>query len=186
ADELHRHDLHVPIDAGHTLAVVAGGAKDARDIGAVAVVVQGVIGAADKVPAEQVVAVSGVAVLGAAVHPTALAGGAVQVAGVDTAIAVVVPDEAFIHRVVEVAEGDDAGRRCLDLRLVDQLVVVPVAGLSIPRVGDLDLVDPNILVQIRAVIVDTRIHDSDDDAGTAAGDIPGLLGLHIVHGPLLP
>ena len=48
-DELQRHDGHVPIHAGHALAVVAHRADDAGDVGAVAVVVHRVAVVGDEV-----------------------------------------------------------------------------------------------------------------------------------------
>src|SRR5262249_60513209 len=95
----------LPGDAGDAGAVVADGADDARHVGAVAVVVQRVVGVGDEVPADEVVGVRGVAVLGVAgVGPTAQAGVVPlrvldhrleDVAGVDAAVLVGVPDSAL-------------------------------------------------------------------------------------------
>src|SRR5262249_29703084 len=53
--ELHRHYLHVPVDAGHADAVVPLGADDPGDVRAVAVVVVGIVVVGNEVPAVDVV-----------------------------------------------------------------------------------------------------------------------------------
>ena len=54
-DELHRHDLRVPVDARDADPIVADGADDPRGVRAVAVVIERVVGVGDEVPADQVV-----------------------------------------------------------------------------------------------------------------------------------
>ena len=109
--ELQGHDRRGPVDADDAHAVVAHGADGAGRVGAVAVVVERVVRVVDEVPADQVVDVRGVAVLGDAVGPAAQAGVVAvgvllhrreDVGGVDAAVAVDVGDLA---RALDVTRG---------------------------------------------------------------------------------
>src|SRR5262249_33198739 len=117
-EELDRHQLDVPGEAGDALGVVPRRADDAGDTGAVAGVVPGGVGAGGGVPADARTG-PGVPVGGRPVGPAALtrvvACGVLDhrrqdVAGVDSAVVVEIGDlaGALVDRVVEIAEIDSA------------------------------------------------------------------------------
>src|SRR5262249_19779793 len=134
AEELQRRQRHLPVDADDAGAVVSRRADGAGDVGAVAVVVEGVVVVVDEVPADQVVLVA-VAVLIDAVGPARVGQ---QVAGIDVTIAVQVAGLAGVGGHVEVAEGLDA---------------VAVGVHDAQRGGDLALVEPDVLVQVRVAVI---------------------------------
>src|SRR5262249_46185302 len=172
-EELQRHQRRFPVNAGYADAVVADGRDGARDVGAVAVVVKGVVGVVDEVPADEVVGMGRVAVLsvagkGPAALPRVVAVGVQDHRGqnvgrIDAAIAIYVRDFArpLINGIIEVPKTDDA-------------VAVHVLEVLEPALGDLGLVDPDVLEQVRVVIVDARVDDGDDRGGAAGGDFQGL------------
>src|SRR5262249_20320053 len=151
ADELARHQLHVPIDAGDADAVVARRPDDAGDVGAVARVVHRVVVVVVEVPADYVVDVPVVVVVDA-VGPAATADGRREVGAVDEAVVVDVDDlaGADVARVVEIAEGDDS-------------VAVHVDQSGADGGGNLALVDPDVLIQVGVVVVHPGVHQSDDE-----------------------
>ena len=77
-------------------------------------------------------------------------------------------------------ESYDARRLGLDLPLVDERVVAARrAGFGVPLIGDLGLIDPDVLIQIDGVQIDSGIHDGNDDAGAAIRNAPGLFGVDV-------
>src|SRR5262249_44576438 len=172
-EELQVHQLHFPVHAGDADAVVALGPDDAGDVGAVVVVVRGVVVVLDEVPADDVVDVA-IAVLVGARRPAAGAVGLVrkeEVASVDAAVVVEVGDlaHALVARVVEVAEGDQA----------------VAVGVDEPRPhggGDLALVDPDVLVQVGVAVVGSRVGGRGHGLHAARGHVPGLGGADVGAG----
>ena len=185
-EELQSHQLCLPVQPGHAEGIVAHRADGAGDVGAVAVVVKGVVSVVDEVPAEEVVGMGRVPIAGAAALPAALRDGPQQVAGVDAAVAIVVVEQAGVDRAVEIVEREQAiAVHVLDVGLVDDAAEVRAGQ---PGVRDLGLVDPDIRVQIRVVVVDAGVRDRHDDGPAARRHVPGLRGANVSAGvaPVLP
>src|SRR5262249_10389010 len=154
-----------------------------RDVGAVVIVVEGVVVAGVAVPADEVVGVGGVAVQRVAGEgPAALPGVAPlgvtdhrleDVAGVDVAVVGEVGylAGALVDRIVQAPEGDAP-------------VVVDVHQVPEARRRYLLLVEPHVAVKVRVRVVDACIHHRDDDVGAAGGDVPGGGGPRPGHVPL--
>src|SRR5262249_36774021 len=129
AHELQGGQRDAPVDAGDANTVVAGGPDDAGDVGAVVVVVEGVVVVVDEVPADEVVLVAVVVVI----DPIDPAGVSEEVAGIDVAIVVEVAGLAGVGGEIEVSDGPDA---------------IAVSIYDAQRRGDLAGVEPDVLVQV--------------------------------------
>ena len=75
----------------------------------------------------------------------------------------------FVHRVGVV------GLEVVAVDVVDEPVAVVVDAVA----GDLAGVDPDVVLQVRVQVVDTRVDNRHDDVGTAGGDVPGLGGVDV-------
>src|SRR5262249_36915312 len=75
--------------------------------------------------------------------------------------------DSLVARVVKVTEGDET-------------VAIDVDEVPAPAEGDLRLVDPDVLVQVRVVVIDAGVEDGDDVLGAASSDVPGRGGLDVV------
>src|SRR5262249_49739591 len=99
--------------------------------------------------------------------PTALADGAQQVARVDSAVTVVVPDEAGVGGGVEVVEGNQAvAVGVLDLRLIrGRVLAAGRTRLGEPLRRDGRLIDPDVQVEVGVVVVDAGVRVGHDNLG---------------------
>src|SRR5262249_5342954 len=137
--------------------------------------VVGVVVVGDVVPAEEgVVGVDVVSLAVVAAVPAALGHGAQQVAGVNAAVAVIVPHLARVGRRVPVVEVDQAvAVRIADRGLEDgRVVAAGRARLGEPLRRDGGLVDPDVEVQVGVVVVDAGVGVGDDDLGGAGREVP--------------
>src|SRR5262249_20323267 len=156
------HQLHVPGHAGDADAVVAHGPDDARHVRTVADRVHGVVVVVVEVPAHQVIDVF-VPVVADSVRPASLRAWREDVGGVDAAVAVDVLDQGGVARIVQVAERDVP-------------VAIDVDQLRLYVGGDLALVEPDVLVQIRVIVVDAGVHQRHDRTALAGREVPRLGG----------
>src|SRR5262249_41596793 len=151
--------------------VVAHRGDDARDVRAVAVVVEGVVRIVDEIPPNEIVNIL-VAIVGNPIGPAALANRLEDISSGDAAIAVEVGDLArpLVDRIVEVAERDEP-------------IAIDIDQASLDGGGNLTLVDPDVLIEVGVPVVDARIDDGDDVLRAAGGDIPGFrrveVGVHL-------
>ena len=111
AQDAHRQDLHVRRDAGAADAVILGGGNDAGAVGAVAVLVHGVVVPVDEVPALDDLALElRVGIVHAGVqhshrHPVAAGGHGPGRIGVDHVVHVLVVPGGVAQKEVGIAHG---------------------------------------------------------------------------------
>ncbi|MOA16405.1 hypothetical protein D3C78_1366180 [compost metagenome] len=117
-------------------------------MGAVAVVVEGVVVVVDEVPPNDVVYVT-VAAIVYAVFPALIVE---QIASIDPSIPIEVGDAAGVLRIVEVVEGE-------------QPILVHINQSGAQLRGNLVLVDPHVQVEVGVGIVDPGVDDSGDHLG---------------------
>ena len=161
AEEFQRDDLDRPVDPGDADPVAAHRADRAADMGAVAVVVIGIVVVVDEIPADQVVD-EAIRVVVDPVFPAAVGQ---QVARVDETVCVAIPHPVRVGGVVQVAQGD-------------QPVGVDVGQADPQGIGDFPLVQPDIGEQVGVRVVDPGVDDPDDGRGRAGETVrPGLSGL---------
>ena len=114
-------------------------------MGAMAVIIEGIIVVIDEIPADQVVLIT-IGILVIAIGPTRILQ---QVAGIDPAIGVLVGHESAIGGVVQVAEGD-------------QPVGINIFQLRLEADRYFALIEPNIQIKISMCIVDAGIDHTNN------------------------
>ena len=100
--KFQRHHLDVPIHPGNANTIAADAANGAANMGAMAIIIIGVIVIIDEIPTDQIIAIA-IAILICAIFPTPVIQ---QIASINTAIAVVIHHIGSIGRTVQIAESD--------------------------------------------------------------------------------
>ena len=94
--KFQRHHLDVPIHPGNANTIAADAANGAANMGAMAIIIIGIIVIIDEIPADQIIGIA-IAILISAIFPARITQ---KIAGINTAIAVVIQHIGSIGRTV--------------------------------------------------------------------------------------